>query len=225
LSVKESQPRKTKAKSGRRAAGESRRAILAVATKRLAEGGPEAIRLQDIARDVGLSHPTILHHFGSRDGLMQALAQDAEDRLSADVLRVFSVPAEQATVASLVTRVFETLGDSGHARLLAWRGLIQGEPLPEDSEQAMLQRITDVIHLRRVEYALAHAVEVPTREDSAFLVRLLGAALLGDAVAGPVYNLRAELDGQRDPEKRFRAWLAELVTRHVTGEAARSEDS
>ena len=218
-------PRPKKATASRRAAGESRRAILDAAAKRLAEGGPEAIRLQDIARDVGLSHPTILHHFGSRDGLTQALAQDAQDRLSAKVLRALAVPAKEATISKLVMGVFESLGDSGDARLLAWRSLSNVEPLPEHTEQAMLQQLTDAVHSRRAEDARVRGVEVPTREDSAFIVRLLGAALLGDAMAAPVFNLRAELDGQRDPQQRFRAWLAELVTRHIIGQAASSEDS
>ena len=37
----------------RRTAEEARHEILAAAQRRLAEGGPEAIRLQDIARDLG----------------------------------------------------------------------------------------------------------------------------------------------------------------------------
>lgn len=202
-------------KKGRRAAGESRRAILDAATKRLAEGGPEAIRLQDIARDVGLSHPTILHHFGSRDGLTQALAQDAMDRLSAEVLEVLSRPADEATALGIVGRIFDTWGDSGHARLLAWRSLNMDEPRPEDSEQEMIRVVTDAIHTRRVEYAREHGLEVPSREDSAFLVRLTAVALLGDAVAGVVFDFRARLDGQRDARRRFRAWLAELLAEHL----------
>ena len=161
---------------------------------------------------MGISHPTILHHFGSRDGLTQALANDAQDRLSADVLAALSVPAHESTIGPLVRRVFDTLGDSGHARLLAWRGLALDRPRPEHSEQAMLRSLTDAIQLQRAEYARVHERPAPTREDSAFLVRLLAATLVGDAVLGPVLELRAELDGQRDSRKRFRAWLSDLVT-------------
>jgi hypothetical protein len=145
--------------------------------------------------------------------------------LSEEVLRALAVPAQEATIPNLVIRLFEGLGDSGHARLLAWRGLTLDEARPEDSEQAMLRQLTDALHSRRAEDARTRGTEVPTREDSAFVVRLLGAALLGDAVAGAVFNLRAEVDHQRDPQQRFRAWLAEVVSRHIAGDVATSEDS
>ena len=47
----------------RRTKEEAQRVILDAAEERLANGGPEALRLQDIAADVGISHPAILHHF------------------------------------------------------------------------------------------------------------------------------------------------------------------
>ena len=62
--------------------------ILDAAEKRLREGGPDAIRLQDIARDVGIAHPTILHHFETRDGLTLALQQRAMQRLEQDLFDV-----------------------------------------------------------------------------------------------------------------------------------------
>jgi AcrR family transcriptional regulator len=35
------------------------------------------LRLQDIAADVGISHPAVLHHFGSREALVHAVIQRA----------------------------------------------------------------------------------------------------------------------------------------------------
>ena len=209
-----------KPKSGRRAAGVSRRAILDAASKRLAEGGPEAVRIQEVARDVGLSHPTILHHFGSREGLMDALILEMQERVSAEVSRAFAAPLQESTGISLVLRLFETLADSGQARLLAWRSLTLVTPLEEHSEQPLFQQLVDMTHSRRVEYARAHGLELPTREDSVFVVRLLNAILLGDGLAGPAFNLRAELDGQKDSQERFRAWTARLVMAHTSRQVA-----
>ena len=61
-------PAKPAGKRIRRTAEEARRLILDAAEKRLAQQGPEGLRLQDIARDIGISHPAILHHFESREG-------------------------------------------------------------------------------------------------------------------------------------------------------------
>ncbi|MGH7960445.1 MAG: helix-turn-helix domain-containing protein, partial [Candidatus Binatia bacterium] len=61
----------------RRTAEEARRLILEAAEKRLITGGPEAIRLQDIAAEVGMAHAVISHHFGNREGLMEALTRHA----------------------------------------------------------------------------------------------------------------------------------------------------
>ena len=108
----------------RRSAEEAQRLILDAAEKRLREGGPEAIRLQDIARDVGISHPAILHHFSSRDGLTAALERRAMQRLEAELVEALtSQPAHGDTVLTIIERVFATLGDAGHGRMLAWRVL------------------------------------------------------------------------------------------------------
>ena len=70
----------------RRTAEVARREILDAAKQRLMEGGPDNVRLKLIGEDVGLSHSSILHHFGSRDGLMEELRNDAFGALAKDCL-------------------------------------------------------------------------------------------------------------------------------------------
>src|SRR6478736_553059 len=57
----------------RRDAETARAAILEATEKRLVHVGPSGIRLQEVAADAGVSHPTVLHHFGSREALVQAV--------------------------------------------------------------------------------------------------------------------------------------------------------
>src|SRR5262249_22912893 len=64
-------------KRTRRTAEGARREILDAAEKRLRELGPDGVRLQQIASDVGVSHPAILHHFESFEGLIQQVVQRA----------------------------------------------------------------------------------------------------------------------------------------------------
>ena len=45
-------------------------------------GGPAALRLADVAHQAGVSHPTILHHFGSREGLVHAINKRAFEKLA-----------------------------------------------------------------------------------------------------------------------------------------------
>ena len=48
----------------RRQPDEARRLILEAAEKRLVEGGPEAVRVQLVAGDLGLTDAAVHHHFG-----------------------------------------------------------------------------------------------------------------------------------------------------------------
>src|SRR5262245_25119917 len=103
--------RSTKGRAGARArsrfsADEARSLIIAAAGKRLREVGPQGLRLEEIARDVGLSHPTVLHHFGSRDGLLAAVSAHELQSLERELLACFTDPAS----ADLDPRTF-TLGN------------------------------------------------------------------------------------------------------------------
>ena len=190
--------------------------ILDAAEKRLREGGPEAIRLQDIARDVGISHPTILHHFDSRDGLTRALQARAMERLEEELLVVLeSEPASESTAVGVMERVFATLGDAGHARLLAWRALGPSPPRPGERRVPILQELTDRVHARRLAYRRDHGLGEVSREDSEFVVRLTTAAMLGDGIFGPFIDTLTGHEEDRDVRRRFRAWLARLLLEHL----------
>ena len=204
----------TPAPRRRRTAEEARHEILAAAQRRLAEGGPEAIRLQDIARDLGISHPTILHHFESREGLMQALGRSAMGALNADIMRAISDPDRATSPEAVLDRVFETLGESGHARLLAWSALTDFAPQRARStvpQEQVMRILADVVHRRLAEEARAAGGRTPPHEEADFTVRLVAAAMLGDALIGDVLSRSAGLPDGPLVQKRFRAWLARLL--------------
>jgi AcrR family transcriptional regulator len=169
-----------------------------------------------VARDLGVSHPAILHHFGSRDGLMRALAEHVAAGLEREMLEGLRGADSEATVLELLTRVFETIGDAGHARLLAWRALSGDDARAEAARRpTLLAAIAELVHARRVELARAQARPAPPREDSTFMVRLAAAAMLGDGLAGRFFD-RSLGHGADAAEarRRFRAWLARLLLDH-----------
>src|SRR5689334_19914867 len=83
-------PKKAPDRRHRRTAEEARNEILDAAEKRLAELGPDGIRLQQIAADVGVSHPAILHHFQSREHLLREVVRRAIQSLEADIISAIS---------------------------------------------------------------------------------------------------------------------------------------
>src|SRR5689334_12601561 len=92
----------------RRSAEDTKQEILDVAEKRFVEGGPAAIRLQDIARQVGVSHPAVLHHFGSKEALVDAVVRRAILALQRDLVAALSAPSTSGVPdgAAMFERVF-----------------------------------------------------------------------------------------------------------------------
>ncbi|TQL67573.1 TetR family transcriptional regulator [Nocardioides albertanoniae] len=56
--------------------GSLRRAVLDAAVEVIAESGPSALSLRDLARRAGVSHAGPAHHFGSKRGVFTALAAE-----------------------------------------------------------------------------------------------------------------------------------------------------
>ncbi len=64
-------------------AGDLRRAILDGAAEVIAQDGPAAVSLREIARRIGVSHAAPAHHFRDKTGLFTALAADGWARFAA----------------------------------------------------------------------------------------------------------------------------------------------
>lgn len=195
----------------RRTAQEARHAILEAAQKRLAEWGPEEIRLQDIASDLGISHPAILHHFGSREVLMRELSRHAFESLNADM--VSALEERDGEVGLWLDRVFETLRDRGHARLLAWStltGRMGGADVPDD-DLHLIRDLAEAVQARRAASAEDVGEVCPPFEETVFAVQLVAAALLGDALMGTVLRRSAGVASDAATAERYRDWLADRV--------------
>ena len=138
----------------RRTADAARREILEAAERRLAQSGPMGLRLQDVAADVGISHPAVLHHFGSREGLVHAVIERAIVGLQEDLVRSLSETqqGDAPDTAALFEHVFETLFDRGHARLMAWLLLSGYDPFNETARAnwAQIGQVTHALRLERV---------------------------------------------------------------------------
>src|SRR5689334_2821991 len=111
-----------KKKPRRRLAAEAARTLILDATeKRLIVAGPAGIRLQQVAADAGVSHPTVLHHFGSREQLVHAVVLRSIQTISGDLVRTLAQSTgEGADLEALVENVATVFEKTGHARVVTW---------------------------------------------------------------------------------------------------------
>ncbi|NMO15483.1 TetR/AcrR family transcriptional regulator [Pyxidicoccus fallax] len=196
-------------KRKRRDAAAARTEILDAAEKRLVLAGPGGIRLQEVAADAGVSHPTVLHHFGSREALVDAVVERALQAIHARLVEALQKSrGEEAELAAMLDAVFDALAGSGHARVLLWIALegrhVTGGEVP-------LSAVVDATHaLRKSKHGRK---KPPPREDTAHLVVLASLALVGLPVLGPKLLRNSGLENDADSMRRFRAFLAKVILR------------
>src|SRR3954466_1353289 len=95
--------------------------ILTAARSEFALRGFPAARLQDIAERAGLTHPTLLYHFGTKERLYAAVIEQAmEDWAAVTSLVVSRAPRGFARVAALVDAGLEFFA-SHHDFVVIWR--------------------------------------------------------------------------------------------------------
>jgi TetR/AcrR family transcriptional regulator, repressor for neighboring sulfatase len=194
----------------RRTPEEARRLILEAAQTLIATTGPEGLRLQDIAAAAGISHPLILHHFGSREGLVRALTRQAVAELR-DKL-VAAMASTEYSVEQQLDRVFDAFRD-GLAQRLAWLATVDPGGGAEGT-QMIMRDIADTLHARRI--ATAPPGVTITRDDTDALIHLVATAAFGDALYGVQLHRSAGLPATSETNRGFRLWLAALIRAHST---------
>lgn len=87
----------------------SEEAILRVATQMFAAEGPERVTIRAIAATAGVSPALVIHHFGSRAGLRQAVEERVVARFNALIaqLETSEVAAAAHGVGELIARVVD----------------------------------------------------------------------------------------------------------------------
>jgi TetR/AcrR family transcriptional regulator, repressor for neighboring sulfatase len=166
---------------------DTRNIILEAARLRIARYGPDGLRIAHIAKDAGVSHPLILHHFRNREGLITALVELAATRAASHLHAIVSLPDLSPTsIEGLLFELAIRLDEEGDAELLAWalrKRPAQAEPMLAQ----MLSQCVEHIDQLRTTPPTSRAINSQTRLWVAFLACfLLGDGLLGRSVARAV---------------------------------------
>jgi AcrR family transcriptional regulator len=201
---------KSKPPRRRLPAGEARARILEAAERKLAEVGPERLRLIDLAAELGISHPAILHHFGSREELVTAVLAHAIKRINerlADAITDRSAEAPQA-VLDLAADYY---GAEGRARMLGWLVLSEGAPqvIVDTRAARPLQPLVELVHAQRKKAKAGRPVELA---ETKFQCQLAAFALLGEALFGDLVRAAYGDSADAKASKEFRRRFATLLT-------------
>ncbi|MDN5857659.1 MAG: TetR family transcriptional regulator [Pseudonocardia sp.] len=114
--------------------GALRRALLDTALAAVAEHGPAAVSLRDVARRAGVSHAAPTHHFGDKTGLLTALAAEGWGLL-ADTLAATTERDPRFSELG-VTYVVFAVGHPAHFAVMRAPGLVRAD----DPDLAAAQR-------------------------------------------------------------------------------------
>lgn len=108
----------------RRSPDEARAQAIACARQLLIEHGPTGVTLNAVAREIGVTHGNLIHHFGSaaqlQSALMGAMVRDLAKALQTAVTHVRS---DANAPRALVDIVFDAFDEGGAGQLAAWLAL------------------------------------------------------------------------------------------------------
>lgn len=204
----------TKKKRVRRRPEDAKAHILDAAEALIAKGGgPAALRLQEVARQAGVSHPSILHHFENREGLVRALNQRAVEKLTETAItEISSGPSGEGVKAT-----FAAYRD-GLARRLIW--LMQSMAQPPAARTELFERVVATFHQARTTFT-APGTAAPDLFDSRAVIHLVTIAAFGDALIGA----RLRHAGAKEALMRaaFERWFSELLDMYLKAKATGSK--
>ncbi len=183
---------------------DAQNAILDAAEALMLEVGPAGLRISAVAKKAGMAHPNIIHHFGSRQGLINALADrvgaQATERVTQAITDALDAPIEGRI--SAMTHVLDMAypGDAGKAAV--WLHLSGAE----SAMKSNMERIVSLSH------SLRQSIDPDAEMDkTSRLVLLVTLALVGEVVSGQ--GVKEALGFGHDDASRahFRQWLTEIL--------------
>ena len=187
----------------RRSVDDARREILDAAERLLDERGPEAVRVQAVARAVGLTDAAVHYHFGSREGLLEALLRDVGRRMKAELAEA----DDDVGLDTLLGVLDEAYGAHGYARLTAWMRLAGWTPTGE----GMFRPYAEALHGARTRRAEAAGTPPPSLDDTLHLVTLLNLVSWADALTGAEWRRSVGLPATAEAGEAFRRWLLDRL--------------
>jgi AcrR family transcriptional regulator len=191
----------------RRSKEHARQAILAAAQSLFLKEGPEGVRVQRVAAELGVTDAAVHYHFGSHAGLMEALLRHCGRTLVAEISTAGGAPDRPLDLRAVSRAMKRAYVDRGAGRLATWLKLVGWRP----RGSGMLSDLVASVHARRLASAHARGAPPPNLTDTKFLVTLWNAAHVAQAMLGEALLKAVDADGDEAGQQRFVNWVTALV--------------
>lgn len=188
----------------RRTPEEARALILATAGTRLEAHGIRGLNIKDVASDCHINHGTLLHHFGSAEGMRNALLVQLSEELIIDMAAILN---SAAPPERLFGELFRLMSQSGQTKLLAWRALEEG------AENTLLDAGPSDKLIQQIVEGVARRLQGQDVELARNLIFLALSAAVGWGICGP--TLRRSLGMSDAQQDRFPAWVGEQLPKLI----------
>lgn len=194
--------------------------ILDAARKQLVSDGLESITIHGVAREVGITHPAVLHHFGNRGNLLEEVVRSILQEFVSEFIEIFTSSDEQLAVEELTPKAFRILTASHLGRAYAAVAMSgYGESM---GSRRLLRSLAHTVHDGlRTTGRLRSGVEV---QDVAMTLLLVTSSAIGFATSGGplLRSMGMDVEEQRVPGVPivFEDWLSGLVGGVLSAEGA-----
>jgi len=200
------------AKRIRRTPEAAKLAILEAAERRLIEEGPDGVRVQHIAADLGITGAALHYHFGSRETLIDAVRRFSAKRLLTDIEAILEAwDVDRLDLHRLSALFRKTYADRGAARLIFWLALSGRKP----RGSGLLKGLIEAVHQTRERRAVASGRAPPPISDTRFVIALLSSIHAVMPVAGDALLLSAAAEAGEQGVERFLNWVVDLLDVHL----------
>jgi AcrR family transcriptional regulator len=200
------------AKRIRRTPEAAKLAILEAAERRLIEDGPEGVRIEHIAADLGMTGAALHYHFGSREALIVAVRRFSARRLLTDIDAILEAwDVDRLDMRRLGALFRRTFADHGAGRLIFWLALSGRKP----RGSGLMAGLIDAVHRARERRARGRGSEPPPISDTRFVIALLSSIHAVMPVAGEALLRGAGAEAGESGAEGFLDWVASLLDAHL----------
>jgi len=196
----------------RRTRAAAREQMLDAAEDLLRAGGPDAVRVQRVARAVGVSDAAVHYHFESRDALLDTLLRRTGRRLRAQLAATLGRQRESGApldLTALARDLHAVFADAGYARLTAWMLLSGWTP----TGAGMFREAGEALHEERRASARQRDQATADPDDTLATLALLSLAAWAEPLAGDAWRAASGLTEIRPGA--FLEWVASVLTEHL----------